>query len=74
MQYPTSEELSISKIKVKGFNLGGHQIDCRIWNDYNAKVADSQRGGFGPNRRCSSLAGKTNSLVDIDKQAEEYVL
>ncbi|CAO2200864.1 unnamed protein product [Urochloa humidicola] len=38
MQYPTSEELSISKIKVKGFNLGGHQIDCRIWNDYNAKV------------------------------------
>ncbi|CAN6222760.1 unnamed protein product [Urochloa humidicola] len=38
MQYHTSEELSIGKIKFKGFNLGGHQIDCRIWKDYNAKV------------------------------------
>lgn len=47
-QYPTSEELSIGKIKFKAFDLGGHQIARRVWKDYYAQVTSCLYSRINP--------------------------
>ena len=35
---PHSEEFMIKNIRVKMYDLGGHETACRIWKDYLATV------------------------------------
>lgn len=36
--HPNSEEIIVGKLKLKAFDLGGHETARRLWQDYTATV------------------------------------
>ena len=62
------QELQISGINFKAFDLGGHEIARRIWKDYYAKVWCACPGKFSTRAPVASCSGSVVLIWACDTQ------